>query len=70
MRVIHQGDIRISKAGSVSHFILLESFTVHDSDFDCPHTGDSVKNEGIPPKPLVQHIPAVFPVEKCPDKPA
>ena len=65
-RVVYQGHICILKAGSVSHFILLECLAVHNRDFDCPHTGDGIKNEGISPKPFVQHILAVVPVRKGP----
>ena len=43
-----QGDVGVPEASDVSHFVLLESLAVHNSDFDCPHTGDSIENEGIP----------------------
>ena len=50
----------------MSHSILLESSTVHNGDFNCPHAGNRVKDESIPPKSLIQYIPAVFPVGKGP----
>ena len=66
--VENKGNISVPKASCVSHFVLLESLAVNNCDLDCPHTGDSIENEGIPPKSLVQHILAVLSVGEGPWK--
>ena len=52
----------------MSHFVLLKSLAVNNCDLDWPHTGDSIENEGTPPKSLVQHNLAVLFVGEGPWK--